>query len=77
MQWLVSEGISTHLKAILELLADKVEDDGVDAGVYSGQVDAKIIHDQQEAESLDTRLVLLCVSVHTTCTIYKMSVIFE
>lgn len=61
MQWLVNEGRGTHLKAILELLADKVEDDGVDAGVHSGQVDAKIIHDQEEAESLDTCLDLLCI----------------
>jgi len=72
-----NEGRSTHLKTIIELFADKVEDDGVDAGVHSGQVDAKIIHDQQEAESLDTHLVLLCVSLYTTCTIYKTFVIFE
>lgn len=39
----------THLKAILELLADKVEDDGVYARVDTGQVDGKIVHGQKEA----------------------------
>lgn len=46
----VTPAAQAGLKAILELLAHEVEDDGVDARVHSGQVDAKIIHDQQEVE---------------------------
>lgn len=37
-----------YLKAAFELLADKVEYDGVDAGVYSRQVYAEVIKNQQE-----------------------------
>lgn len=33
----------TNLKAILELLADKVKDDGVDARIDAGQVYGKIV----------------------------------
>lgn len=39
---------SSDLKAVLELLADKVESDGVDAGVKRRHVDANVIHHQQE-----------------------------
>lgn len=37
-----------YLEAVFELLADKVEDDWVYAGVDRREVDAKIIQDQQE-----------------------------
>lgn len=39
-----------YLEAVFELLADKVEDDGVDAGVDCCEVDAQIIQHQQETE---------------------------
>lgn len=38
-----------YLEAVFKLLADKVEDDWVYAGVDRRKVDAKIIQDQQEA----------------------------
>lgn len=37
-----------YLEAVFKLLADKVEDDWVYAGVDRREVDAKIIQDQQE-----------------------------
>lgn len=37
-----------YLKAAFELLADEVEYDGVDAGVYCRQVYAEVIKHQQE-----------------------------
>lgn len=37
-----------YLEAVFKLLADKVEDDWVYAGVDGREVDAKIIQDQQE-----------------------------
>lgn len=37
-----------YLEAAFKLLADKVEDDWVYAGVDGCQVDAEIIEDQQE-----------------------------
>lgn len=43
----------THLKTILELLADKVKDDGIDAGVDGGQVYGEIVQDQEEAKKWD------------------------
>lgn len=43
----------THLKAILELLADKIEDDGIDAGVDGDQVYGKIVQDQEDAKKCD------------------------
>ena len=39
-----------YLEAVLELFADKVEDDGVYTGVDRGKVDAEVIQDQQETE---------------------------
>lgn len=38
--------ILTHLEAILELLADSVEDDGIDARVDGDQVYGKIVQHQ-------------------------------
>ena len=37
-----------YLEAVLELLADEVEDDGVYAGVDCRQVEAKVIQDQEK-----------------------------
>lgn len=43
-----------YLEAVFKLLADKVEDDGVDAGVDGREVDAQIIQHQQETERRGT-----------------------
>lgn len=43
----------THLKAILELLADKIQDDGIDAGVNGGQIQSNIVQDQQGSKKCD------------------------
>lgn len=40
-----------YLEAVFKLLADKVEDDGIYAGVDGGQVDAQVVQHQQETES--------------------------
>lgn len=40
-----------YLEAIFELLADKVEDNGIYAGVDCCKVDAKVVQDQQETEN--------------------------
>lgn len=39
-----------YLEAVLKLFADKVEDDGVYAGVDCYKVDTQVIQDQQETE---------------------------
>lgn len=50
--WWGREGVGvTYLEAVLKLLADKVEDDGVYAGVDGGHVDAQIVQHQQETGS--------------------------
>lgn len=40
-----------YLEAVFKLLADKVEDDGIYAGVDGGQVDTQVVQHQQETES--------------------------
>lgn len=40
-----------YLEAVFKLLADKVKDNGVYAGVDCCKVDAEVIHDQQETEN--------------------------
>lgn len=40
-----------YLEAIFELLTDKVEDNGIYAGVDCCKVDAKVVQDQQETEN--------------------------
>lgn len=52
---------ATHVEAVFELLADEVQDDGVYAGVHRGQIHAKMIHDQQEAENNSVHVIIfLC-----------------
>jgi len=41
--------LSFYLEAVFELLGDKEEDDGVDAGVDGRHVDAEVVEHQQEA----------------------------
>lgn len=38
-----------YLEAVIELLGDEEEDDGIDAGVDGGHVDAEVVEHQQEA----------------------------
>lgn len=38
----------TGLEAVFELLGDKEEDDGVDAGVDGRHIDAEVVKHQQE-----------------------------
>lgn len=38
-----------YLKAVFKLLADKVQGNGIDAGVEGSHVDPNVIHHQQEA----------------------------
>lgn len=45
------KGEIRYLEAVFKLLADKVKDNGGYAGVDCCKVDAKVIHDQQEAEN--------------------------
>lgn len=33
----------SNLEAVLEFLADEIQDDGIDTGVHGGQVDAKVV----------------------------------
>lgn len=40
-----------YLETVFKLLADKVEDDGIYAGVDGGKVDAQEVQHQQETES--------------------------
>lgn len=40
-----------YLEAVFKLLADKVEDNGVYAGVNCYKVDTEVIQDQQETEN--------------------------
>lgn len=44
-------GRVVYLEAVFKLLADKEEDNGVDAGVDCYQVDTEVIQDQQETEN--------------------------
>lgn len=46
----VLRAVVSYLEAVFKLLADKVEDNGVYAGVDCCKVDTKIIQDQQETE---------------------------
>lgn len=39
----------SYLKAVLKLLRDKEEDDGIDTGVYGRHVDAEVVEHQQQA----------------------------
>lgn len=39
----------SYLKAVFELLADKVQGNGIDAGIEGSHVDPNVIHHQQEA----------------------------
>lgn len=48
----VTPAAQTRLEAVFKLLADKVEDNGVYAGVDCYKVDTKVIQDQQELEQL-------------------------
>lgn len=45
------KGEVRYLEAVFKLLADKVKDNGVYAGVDRCKVDAKVIQDQQETEN--------------------------
>lgn len=58
----VAPTAQTRLETVFELLADEIEDNGVDAGVNCSQVDAKVIQDQKETEQLTTSLVTLIVT---------------
>lgn len=42
---------SLYPEAVLELLADEVEDYGIDAGVDGGQIYTQVIKHQQETET--------------------------
>lgn len=42
-----------YLEAVFELLADKVENNGIYAGVDCSKVDAEVVQDQQEAKNTD------------------------
>lgn len=46
---------SSYLKAVFKLLADKVQGNGIDAGVEGGHVDPNVIHHQQEAGGRESR----------------------
>lgn len=48
----VTPAAQTRLEAVFKLLADKVEDNGVYAGVDCYKVDTEVIQDQQEIEQL-------------------------
>lgn len=41
--------MAVYLEALFELLGDKVEDDGIDAGIDGCQVDAEVVQHQQKA----------------------------
>lgn len=51
--------ILTYLKAVLELLADNVKDDGIDAGVDGDQVYGKVVQNQEEAKKKGDYIVQL------------------
>lgn len=55
-----------YLEAVFKLLADKVEDNGVYAGVDCCKVDAKIVQDQQEAENREQKKRLIIITLLST-----------
>lgn len=58
----VTPAAQTRLEAIFELLTDKVEDNGIYAGVDCCKVDAKVVQDQQEIEQLTSHFLCLVVN---------------
>lgn len=48
----VTPTTQTGLEAVFELFGDKVEDYGIDAGVYGCHIDAEVVQHQQEIQQL-------------------------
>lgn len=60
----ISYRVVLYLEAVFELLADKIEDNGVDAGVNCSQIDAKVIQDQEETANVsqfDVSIIIIAV----------------
>lgn len=58
----VAPAAQARFETVFELLAHKVEDDGVDAGVDCCKVDAEVIQDQQEIQEFTALCVILMIN---------------